>query len=156
MKWLTALMLCFVACSTPQQPPPSERLTKTIEKALSSGFRLEDQKGRKAELHTTPVSENWFWRSINDATPPIVIWSQTLSDKEHSDIVDIEEWHFADEAQAKQAAEAAQRFIKKEAEMFKTLYDLWADGSVVYYVSSRAFMFETQRKAIVSMMRSAE
>lgn len=151
--FLCLLILGCVACHTAETPTktPSARFQTAVEEALKSGFQLKNQRGKLAEVQTPEPATHWVMREFTGVPKATAIFQLSLSNKEYSEVVDIEEWVFATPAEAQQIVAASISQMTKLQE-FKMLYKIWSEEERVYFVSTRAFMFEGEWKKVLSLL----
>ena len=149
--FLCLLILGCVACDTAKTSPPSPRFQEAVVEALASGFQLSNQRGKIASVETQDPKSHWILREFTGVPQAAQTFRLELSTSQYSDVVDLEEWVFASPQEAQQVVVASKSQITKLSE-FKMLHKIWSEEERVYFVSTRAFMFEGEWKKVLSLL----
>ena len=151
--FLCLFLLGCVACPTVKTPTqtPSIRFQAALEEALTSGFQRKNQRGKVAAVESPDPATYWLTRELTDTPKATAIFRISLSNDEYSEVVDLEEWVFVTPAEAQEVVVAFESQVSKRQE-FKMLYKIWSEEERVYFVSTRAFMFEGEWKKVLSLV----
>jgi hypothetical protein len=149
--FLCLLILGCVACDTAKTSTPSNRFQEAVVEALANGFQLQNQRGKIASVQTQDPKSHWILREFTGVPLASQTFRLELSTSQYSDVVDLEEWVFASPQEAQQLVVASKPQLTKLTE-FKMLYQLWSEEERVYFVATRAFMFEGEWKKVLSLL----
>jgi hypothetical protein len=145
--------LVCVACHT--NPEPSAKFQEAVIEALAQGFQLANQRGKVAGVEIKDPQTHWILHEFTEVPLAKETFRLELSNKQYSDVVDIEEWVFSSPEDAQQIVVASGAQMTKLKE-FKMLYKIWREEERVYFVSTRAFMFEGEWKKMLALLEYQE
>lgn len=147
-------MLALSACgpSAQELSAPPARLLSLIAKAEPQGFRTKNRQGKEGGPRPGDPEAHWLFSAPNAPARPLAIWYLALSDAEYSEVVEIEEWRYPSERDAEEALAALSSQELQRMPVFKSLNTSFAEGDRVYFVLSRALMFEPQYQEILRLL----